>query len=93
MMLIEGDPMEPSSTDLILQRETTFTKDGKAITRENPASPPSGDGWRLLTGNYRMNSWARCAYRHEVEEDAMEDRSKANAIAARREHAEELLSN
>lgn len=55
--LIDGDPMDPISTDLITQQINL------PMGRE-----PTGDGWRILTGNVSTNLWARVAYRYEIEE-------------------------
>lgn len=55
--LIEGDPMDPVSTDMITQRLNL-----------DMGKQPIGDGWRILTGNNHTNLWARVAYRYEIEE-------------------------
>jgi hypothetical protein len=57
-ILIEGDPMEPQSTDLIVQINTA------------PVGARIADGWRVLTGNARESQIARVAYRYEIEEGA-----------------------
>lgn len=56
--LIEGDPLEPTDTDLILQR---------AMIEINTIVP---DGWRVLTGNSIHSQVARVAYRYEIEGEA-----------------------
>ncbi len=56
--LIYGDPMDPSSTDLIAQQKRLAV------------GQPVPDGWRVLSGNERESTIARVAYRFEVEEDA-----------------------
>jgi len=56
--LIAGNPLEPSSTDLIAQF------DSLAVGR------PAPDGWRVLSGNVRQSEIARIAYRYEIEESA-----------------------
>lgn len=56
-LLIEGDPLEPSSMDLIAQFDTLMV--GEALP----------DGWRVLTGNERYSKIARIAYRFEIEDE------------------------
>lgn len=56
--LIEGEPMTPDTADLIAQR----------IHLPIEARPP-GDGWRVLSGNTRFNTWGRLAYRYEINMD------------------------
>jgi hypothetical protein len=56
--LISGNPMEPSSTDVIAQF------DRLDVGRPVPA------GWRVLTGNAESSEIARVAYRYEIEESA-----------------------
>lgn len=56
--LVEGDPLEPSEFDVIYQTQSLPL-----------ASSPKGEGWRIMTGNHRFNSWARVAYRHEIDGD------------------------
>lgn len=56
--LLEGDPMDPCSTDLIAER--TRIPVGTAV----PA------GWRVLTGNQTTSLIGRIAYRYEIEEDS-----------------------
>lgn len=53
--LIEGDPLEPSSTDIILQS-----------VRLPIAETPDGEGWRVMTGNNSHSLWMRPAYRYEI---------------------------
>lgn len=53
--LLEGDPMDPQSTDLIVEQKRL------AIGRPVP------DGWRVLTGNMNDSLIARVAYRYEIE--------------------------
>lgn len=53
--LLTGDPLDPSSTDLIVQ---------KAFL---PFGDPVPDGWRVLTGNNWASEVARVAYRFEIE--------------------------
>lgn len=54
-ILISGNPMEPSSTDLIAQFNRA------------PVGARIADGWRVLTGNERESEIARIAYRYEIE--------------------------
>lgn len=56
-VLIEGDPMEPCSTDLIAQ------------TKNLNVGQPVPKGWRVLTGNTFQSLIARVAYRYEIEEE------------------------
>ena len=56
--LIEGDPMSPSSTDLIAQ--TRLIQVGFKVP----------DGWRVLTGSSTTSKISRIAYRYEIEEDS-----------------------
>lgn len=56
--LISGNPLEPSSTDLIAQF------DSLDVGRPVPA------GWRVLSGNVRQSEIARIAYRYEIEEES-----------------------
>ena len=56
-VLIEGDPMEPSSTDLIAQLNYA------------PAGAKIAEGWRVLTGNTERSLIGRLAYRYEIEEE------------------------
>ena len=58
-VLIQGDPMNPSSGDRIAE-----TMDVK-LTEPQPSE---SEGWRLLTGNTYFNTWARVALRYEIEE-------------------------
>lgn len=54
--LIEGNPMDPQSTDLILQ-------EGRLPVGERV--PPN---WRVTTGNMYNSQAFRIAYRYEIEE-------------------------
>lgn len=63
--LVEGDAMEPLSTDLILQRGRLNV--GRAVPQ----------GWRVLTGNQFHSEVVRVAYRFEIEEERDRD-EKAN---------------
>ena len=56
--LLRGDPMEPSSGDVLAQFDLLAV--GK----------PVPDGWRVLTGNAIMSQIARVVLRYEVEEDS-----------------------
>jgi hypothetical protein len=56
-VLISGDPMAPSSCDLIAQF------DSLAVWRPVPAG-----GWRVLSGNTQESEICRIAYRFEIEE-------------------------
>lgn len=56
-LLLSGNPMDPSSTDELAQKVNL----PMGVT-------PSGEGWRILTGNSTTNLWARIAYRYEIEE-------------------------
>lgn len=53
--LLEGDPMEPSSMDLIAQL-------GRL-----PVGKPVPEGWRIMTGNAFDSLVTRVAYRFEIE--------------------------
>jgi hypothetical protein len=55
--LISGDPLNPSSTDLIAQ--TNYLR----------VDQPLPSGWRVLTGNIHTSLIARVCYRYEIEED------------------------
>ncbi len=59
-VLISGDPMDPSSTDLIAQ--TTSLEVNKRVPH----------GWRVLSGNERYSTIARVAFRYEIEEEGEE---------------------
>ena len=63
--LIDGDPLEPTSMDLIAQTAHLPIGDCPADYREHSVS-----GWRVLTGNTHTNLWARVAYRYEIEANA-----------------------
>lgn len=54
--LLHGDPLAPSSTDLLAQ------------TASLPVGEAVPDGWRVLTGNPRESLVGRVAYRFEAEE-------------------------
>jgi hypothetical protein len=56
-VLIDGNPIDPSSTDLIAQQINLAM-----------GVNPMGDGWRILTGNSTTNLWGRLAYRFEIED-------------------------
>lgn len=56
-VLITGDPMDPSSTDVIAQ----FDRLG--------VGKPVPEGWRVLTGNMQSSEIARIAYRYEIEDE------------------------
>lgn len=53
--LLEGDPLSPASTDLIVQR--AMLEVGEPV--------PAG-GWRVLSGNDRFSIIARVVYRAEI---------------------------
>jgi len=53
--LIEGDPLEPTSTDVIFQEVSLSANE-----------VPGGIGWRIMTGNNSFNLWMRVAYRYEI---------------------------
>jgi hypothetical protein len=53
--LVNGDPMNPESGDLIAQ--TGVLKVGE----------PVPDGWRVLTGNSEYSTIARVCLRYELE--------------------------
>jgi hypothetical protein len=55
--LIEGDAVNPESTDIILQKGSLAV--GK----------PVPDGWRVLTGNNFTSEVWRVAHRYEIEEE------------------------
>ena len=55
--LIQGDPMAPTSTDLIAQ------------TRQLKVGKPVPDGWRVLSGNQWDSTIGRIAFRYEIEEE------------------------
>lgn len=54
-MLIEGNPLQPADTDIIVQRDRLDV--GKPV--------PSG--WRVMTGNHETSLIMRIAYRYEIE--------------------------
>jgi hypothetical protein len=58
-ILISGDPLNPQSTDLIVQKKNLAV------------DQPVPDGWRVLTGNLRTSLIARVCYRYEA--DTMAD--------------------
>jgi len=67
--LIQGNPMEPSSTDIIAH-ECNLSIDELppgALDKFKKFDPHCG--WRILTGNSQYNLWGRIAYRYEIEED------------------------
>lgn len=55
--LVTGDPLEPSSGDMIAQ--TKSLKVGERVP----------EGWRVLTGNSHESVIARVALRYEVESE------------------------
>ncbi len=71
-ILISGDPMEPSSTDMIHQ--TASLKVGE----------PVPEGWRVMTGNNLYSEITRTAYRYEIEEP-VEDTLLDDLIEVRKE--------
>lgn len=54
--LIEGDPLDPSSGDLIAQ------------TQSLAVGEPVPEGWRVLSGGHAYSQIARVALRYEIEE-------------------------
>lgn len=54
-VLIKGDPLEPSSSDVIAQ--FTWLKVGE----------PVPEGWRVLDGNTQSSEIARVVMRYEIE--------------------------
>lgn len=56
--LLDGDPLAPESTDIIVQRG--YLRVGK----------PVPDGWRVLTGNNHESTVYRVAFRYEIEEES-----------------------
>jgi hypothetical protein len=56
-ILIRGDVLYPSSTDLIAQ------------TKRLDVGLPVPDGWRVLSGNTNTSEIARVCYRYEAEAD------------------------
>ena len=55
--LIEGDPLDPQSTDIIYQEDTLAV------------GQPVPEGWRVMTGNNMFSQIVRVAYRYEIEEE------------------------
>jgi hypothetical protein len=55
-VLLEGDALNPSSTDLIIQK-------GRL-----PVGQPVPNGWRVMTGNATTSLVIRPAYRYELED-------------------------
>lgn len=55
--LLTGDPLAPSSGDMIAQ------------TANLPVGEAVPDGWRVLSGNERTSQIARVVLRYEVESD------------------------
>ncbi len=53
--LLEGDALDPQSTDLIVQQGSL------------DVGQPVPQGWRVLTGNLDTSLVARVVYRYEVE--------------------------
>lgn len=53
--LLEGDPLDPFSTDLIVQQGSL------------PVGEPVPRGWRVLDGNNTSSLVARVVYRYEVD--------------------------
>lgn len=56
--IIDGDALDPSSTDLLAQVATLVVGE------------PVPEGWRVLTGNERTSQIARVAYRYEIEAES-----------------------
>lgn len=54
--LLEGDPLDPSGCDLIVQLARL------------PVGQPVPEGWRVLTGNEHTSQIARVAMRYEIED-------------------------
>ena len=54
-VLVAGDPLKPSDTDLIAQTVDL------AIGVQ-----PMGEFWHILTGRHDANLWARITYRMEL---------------------------
>ena len=54
--LIDGDPLNPESTDLIAQRGTLLVGE------------PVPDGWRVLSGNSIASEVWRVVFRFEVDQ-------------------------
>ena len=61
-VLLQGDPMEPTSTDLIAQSDTL------------KVGEPVPDGWTVTTGNMHFREIWRIAYRYQIEEEMTDDR-------------------
>lgn len=55
--LVSGDPLAPSSSDLIAQLDTL------------KVGAPVPKGWRVMSGNSEYSSIARVVMRYEVESD------------------------
>jgi len=56
-ILIEGDPLNPASTDIIVQ-------DGMLETGD-----PVPEGWVVMTGNQYLSRVMRIAYRYQIEDE------------------------
>lgn len=56
--LIEGDPMNPASTDLLVQLDT--------LDNSDPVPDP---GWQVLTGNNMFSKIGRLVYRYQVQHE------------------------
>jgi hypothetical protein len=56
-ILLEGDPLNPCDTDLIVQ--------DAQLDIHNPVP----EGWRVLTGNLKSSLIMRVAYRYEIERE------------------------
>lgn len=60
--LVEGDPLQPRGTDIIVQSAHLELDD-----------KPPGEHWRIMTGNNTFNDWMRVVYRYEIEEVETDD--------------------
>ena len=65
---IDGDSLDPSSTDLIAQ--VGQLKVGERVPL----------GWRVLTGNAMTSQVGRIAYRYEIEDDKPDAREALDRI-------------
>ena len=62
--LIQGDALSPESSDMIAQTEY-------CVTGGKPKGYDGRNcGWRVMSGNEHGNTWARVAYRYEIEASA-----------------------
>lgn len=57
--LVEGDPLDPAPSDIIAIVEF-------CAWHQPPKDP---ENWRVMSGGEAGNTWARIAFRYELEEE------------------------